>query len=190
MMKIIRGSIPGLVILEPIVYRDERGLFLESFNAARFGEAGLPVDFVQDNHSRSKRGVLRGLHYQINRPQGKLVTVVRGEVFDVAVDIRRESPTFGKWHGMILSETRPTLFWIPPGFAHGFCVLSDEADFLYKCTDFYSPANERAIRWNDPTLGIDWPLGSPSLSPKDSVAPDFAEADLPPHYEESQLPHG
>lgn len=188
-MKLTPGSIPGLVILEPRVYLDERGLFLESFNAARFAEAGLPVNFVQDNHSRSKRGVLRGLHYQMNRPQGKLVTVVHGEVFDVAVDIRRGSPTFGKWHGMILNETKPTLLWIPPGFAHGFCVLSDEADFLYKCTDFYSPADERAIRWNDAALAIDWPVNNPSLSAKDSLAPVLAEADLPPFDEESLLRH-
>lgn len=186
-MKLTPGSVPGLVVVEPRVFRDERGLFLESFNAARFEELGLPVTFVQDNHSRSKRGVLRGLHYQINRPQGKLVTVVHGEVFDVAVDIRRGSPTFGRWHGMILSAATPTLLWIPPGFAHGFCVLSDEADFLYKCTDLYSPADDRAIRWNDPAIAIDWPVSDPSLSPKDSLAPLLADADLPPYDEKSLL---
>ena len=175
-MKVVETPIPGLVIVEPRVFGDERGFFLETFNAARFAESGLPSAFVQDNHSRSARGVLRGLHYQRRNPQGKLVSVVRGEVWDVAVDIRDGSPTFGKWFGMSLSESRRQLLWIPPGFAHGFCVLSESADFLYKCTALYDPEDDRGIRWDDPAIGIDWPLANPTLSAKDRALPTLAEA--------------
>ena len=175
-MNVVETPLPGVRIVEPRVFGDERGFFLETFNAARFAEHGLPTSFVQDNHSRSARGVLRGLHYQRRNPQGKLVSVVRGEVFDVAVDIRQGSPTFGRWFGMTLSESRRQLLWIPPGFAHGFCVLSESADFLYKCTTLYDAADDRGIRWDDPALGIDWPLAEPTLSPKDRALPTLAEA--------------
>lgn len=167
-------AIPGVLVLEPRVFGDERGFFLESFNQRAFNEAtGLDVQFVQDNHSRSARGVLRGLHYQVPpHEQGKLVRVVRGSVFDVAVDIRRDSPTFGRWVGVELSETNHRQVWIPPGLAHGFLVTSDSADFLYKTTGYYHPNAERAIRWDDRTLGVAWPLeGAPVLSAKDAQAP-------------------
>lgn len=173
-LKVTPTAIPGVLILEPRVFGDERGFFLESFNQRAFNEAtGLDVQFVQDNHSRSAKGVLRGLHYQIApHEQGKLVRVVRGSVFDVAVDIRRDSPTFGKWVGVELSEANHRQVWIPPGLAHGFLVTSDSADFLYKTTCYYEPGAERAIRWNDPALGVAWPLeGLPVLSAKDAVAP-------------------
>ena len=157
-MKVIETAIPDLLILEPKVFGDARGFFMESFNARRFHEAtGLNVDFVQDNHSRSAKGVLRGLHYQIQQAQGKLVRVVRGSVFDVAVDLRRSSPTFGQWVGVTLSEENNRQFWIPPGFAHGFLVTSDSADFLYKTTDYYAPEHERSLAWNDPAVGAQWP---------------------------------
>jgi dTDP-4-dehydrorhamnose 3,5-epimerase len=167
------------VILEPRVFADSRGYFFESFNSRELAKIGINHQFVQDNQSRSVRSVLRGLHYQIRQPQGKLVRVVCGEVFDVAVDIRRSSPTFGKWAGVILSEQNKQMFWIPPGFAHGFLVLSETADFLYKTTDFYSPADERTIRWNDPQLGIEWPLkGEPVVSPKDAAGNLLADAEV------------
>lgn len=178
-LKVTTTGIPGVLILEPRVFGDERGFFLESFNQQAFNEAtGLDVRFVQDNHSRSAKGVLRGLHYQVApHAQGKLVRVVRGSVFDVAVDIRRESPTFGKWVGVELSETNHRQVWIPPGLAHGFLVTSDSADFIYKTTDYYAPAAERSIAWNDPTLAIDWPdMPQRQLSDKDSTAPTLQQA--------------
>ncbi len=179
-MQVIRTSIPDVVILEPKVFGDSRGFFLESFNARAFRAAtGLEVDFVQDNHSRSGRGVLRGLHYQLLQPQGKLVRVVRGSVFDVAVDIRRSSPTFGQWAGAELSEDNHRQLWVPPGFAHGFVVLSESADFLYKTTDYYAPEHERCIAWNDPALGIDWQFeGTPLLSAKDRDGRLLSDAEV------------
>lgn len=179
-MNIVRTAIPDLLILEPQVFGDARGFFLESWSQRRFDAAvGHPVNFVQDNHSRSARGVLRGLHFQLPpHAQGKLVRVVQGCVFDVAVDIRRSSPTFGRWVGVELSADNHRQFWIPPGFAHGFTVLSDTADFLYKTTDFHAPQAEGAVRWNDPALGIEWPdAGVPRLlSAKDEAAPLLADA--------------
>lgn len=172
--------LPGVKLLEPKVFGDERGFFLESWNAKVFADAGLDLTFVQDNHSRSARGVLRGLHYQLNTPQGKLVRVTSGAVFDVAVDIRRSSPHFGKWVGYELSDANKRMLWVPPGFAHGFVVLSDSADFLYKCTTLYDAPNDRGIRWDDPDIGIDWPLGDivPQLSGKDAVAPRLKDAEV------------
>lgn len=177
-MNITPTAIPDVLMLEPKVCGDVRGFFLESFNQRVFNEAtGLSVQFVQDNHSRSAKGVLRGLHYQLQQPQGKLVRVVRGAVFDVAVDIRRSSPHFGRWVGIQLSEDNHRQLWIPPGFAHGFLVLSDSADFLYKTTDYYAPEHERAILWNDPAIGILWPLAvEPLLSAKDRAAKLLADA--------------
>lgn len=179
-MNVIHTEIPDVLIIEPKVFGDERGFFYESFNAKRFAEAtGCDVDFVQDNHSRSGKGVLRGLHYQIQQPQGKLVRVAVGEVWDVAVDIRKGSPTFGKWVGVSLSATNHRQLWVPAGFAHGFVVVSDVAEFLYKTTDYYAPEHERCIRWNDPTLAIPWPLeGEPSLSGKDKQGLDLSQAEL------------
>jgi dTDP-4-dehydrorhamnose 3,5-epimerase len=178
-MKVIETSIPGCVIIEPCVFGDERGFFLETFHAARYGEsAGINLPFVQDNHSRSSKRVLRGLHFQKTKPQGKLVRVVSGEVYDVAVDIRANSKTFGKWEAVILSEQNKLQFWVPPGFAHGFVVLSDSADFEYKCTDFYDSADEGSILWSDPDLGIQWPVQNPIISAKDAVAKQLADLDL------------
>ncbi len=180
-MAFTRKAIPDLVLFEPRVFGDERGFFFESFNEREFVDAvGHSVDFVQDNHSRSRRGVLRGLHYQLPpHAQGKLVRVTSGEVFDVAVDIRKGSPTFGQWVGEILSESNKRQLWIPPGFAHGFVTLSDNADFLYKTSDFYTPTAERCIMWNDPRIGIDWPLTvAPQVSAKDAQGLPFAQADL------------
>jgi dTDP-4-dehydrorhamnose 3,5-epimerase len=173
-------AIPDLLVLEPQVFGDARGFFFESFNQQEFSRAtGLNLNFVQDNHSRSAKGVLRGLHYQVQQPQGKLVRVVRGAVFDVAVDIRKNSNTFGQWVGMELSEDNHKQMWIPPGFAHGFVVLSDSADFLYKTTEYYAPQHERCIAWNDPAIGITWPSGlQPKLSAKDQVGKSLAEAEL------------
>ena len=171
-MQVTTTAIEGVLLLSPKVFGDSRGFFFESFNARVFAEAtGLQLNFVQDNHSRSARMVLRGMHFQVNRPQGKLVRVVRGEVFDVAVDIRRDSPTYGRWVGERLSETNQRQLWVPPGLAHGFLVLSDSADFLYKTTDYYDPTSERCLAWNDPTVGIDWPLDgqTPALSGKDQA---------------------
>lgn len=179
-MKAIPTEIPDLLIIEPKVFGDSRGFFYESFNRRMFREiTGIDADFVQDNHSRSARGVLRGLHYQIKQPQGKLVRVVRGRVFDIAVDLRRASATFGKWVGVELSEENNRQLWIPPGFAHGFVVLSDSADFLYKTTDYWGPEHERCIIWNDPDLAIDWQLDGivPQLSAKDQQGKRFAEAE-------------
>ncbi|CCM78519.1 dTDP-4-dehydrorhamnose 3,5-epimerase [Rhizobium mesoamericanum] len=179
-MKAKSLAIVDVLLIEPTVYGDDRGFFFESFNQAQFkAVVGRDVSFVQDNHSKSARGVLRGLHYQIKQPQGKLVRVVEGEVFDVAVDLRKGSPTFGKWVGEILSADNKRQLWIPAGFAHGFLVLSETAQFLYKTTDFYSPENERAIIWNDPTLSIHWPLDTmPILSGKDAVAPALRDAEV------------
>ncbi|WP_431274085.1 dTDP-4-dehydrorhamnose 3,5-epimerase [Variovorax ureilyticus] len=176
-MKISPTSISDVVLLEPKVFGDSRGFFFESYNEDAFRQAvGQEVRFVQDNHSRSARGVLRGLHYQVKQPQGKLVRVVRGTVFDVAVDIRPASPTFGKWVGVELSEDNHRQLWVPPGLAHGFLVLSESADFLYKTTDYYAPQYERSIAWNDPAIGIRWPLnGEPTLSAKDAAAPTMAD---------------
>ena len=171
-------KISGVLILQPQVFGDARGFFLESFNARDFAQAtGLDVQFVQDNHSKSARGVLRGLHYQIAHAQGKLVRVVQGEVFDVVVDLRRSSPTFGQWDGVHLSAENHRQLWIPPGFAHGFVVLSESAEFLYKTTDYWYPAHERSLLWNDPALGIDWPIDfAPVLAAKDAAALPLAEA--------------
>ena len=170
-MNISHSKLKGCVIIEPRVFGDDRGFFLETFQAARYKqEAGIDLPFVQDNHSRSARGVLRGLHFQKTKPQGKLVRVVRGEVYDVAVDIRKGSATFGEWEGVILSEDNKKQFWVPPGFAHGFVVLSDTADFEYKCTDYYDPSDEGSILWSDPDLNIPWPIANPVLSTKDESA--------------------
>jgi dTDP-4-dehydrorhamnose 3,5-epimerase len=182
-MNVIESAIPDVKILRPRVFGDTRGFFVETWNRRTFAEVGLDVDFVQDNQSRSSKGALRGLHYQIRQPQGKLVRVARGEVFDVAVDLRRSSPTFGHWVGATLSGRNHDMLWVPPGFAHGFIVLSETADFQYKCTDFYAPAHERAIRWDDPDLRIDWPLPDgvePVLSGKDRSASSFRDADTFP----------
>lgn len=179
-MKVTPLAIPDVLLIEPTVFGDERGFFFESYNQKRFEEAiGRSVQFVQDNHSRSVKHVLRGLHYQIQQAQGKLVRVVEGEVFDVAVDLRKSSPTFGQWVGAILSAENKLQLWIPEGFAHGFVVLSDTAEFLYKTTDYYAPAYERCIIWNDPTLQIQWPAGiQPILSAKDAQGKVFAEAEV------------
>ncbi len=166
-MKAIQTTLPGVIIFEPHVYGDKRGFFLESFRSDILGATGITDTFVQDNHSRSKKGVLRGLHYQIKNPQGKLVRVSNGRVFDVAVDIRIGSPTFGRWHGTILDDESMRLMYIPPNFAHGFIVLSETADFLYKCTEYYHPESEQGILWNDPDIGINWPDIKASLSDKD-----------------------
>jgi dTDP-4-dehydrorhamnose 3,5-epimerase len=177
-MRFIPLEIPEIVLLETQVFEDQRGFFLESYNREKFAAAGLPADFVQDNHSASKQGVLRGLHYQIRQPQGKLLRVAAGEIYDVAVDLRRSSPTFGRWVGMVLSAERKNQLWVPPGFAHGFYVLSERAELLYKVTDYYAPQWERTLLWNDPGLGIEWPLlnGEPPLvSPKDAAGRPLAE---------------
>lgn len=175
-MEVIKTGLDGVVIIEPKVFGDERGFFLESFQADRYRElAGIEQAFVQDNHSRSSKGVLRGLHFQVNNPQGKLVRVVRGEVFDVAVDVNPASPTYGHYEGVVLSESNKRQFWVPPGYAHGFVVLSDTADFEYKCTEYYDPADEGGIIWNDPKVAIDWPIADPVLSAKDAVLPTLDE---------------
>lgn len=181
-MKVIQSELPGVLILEPEVHADERGFFFESFNARRFAQAtGFEGAFVQDNHSRSARGVLRGLHYQLQQPQGKLIRVIAGEVYDVAVDIRRRSPTFGHWRGVRLSAENKRQLWLPEGFAHGFLVLSDFAELLYKTTDYYAPAHERCLRWDDPDLAIAWPLEAPpQLSAKDQAGLCLADAELLP----------
>ena len=180
-MKLIETAISDVKILEPSVFGDERGFFLESWNANTFATLGLDLPFVQDNHSRSRQGILRGLHYQLQNPQGKLVRVTQGAVFDVAVDIRRRSPTFGQWVGVELSASNHRMLWVPAGFAHGFYVLSESADFQYKCTDFYNPAAEKSILWNDSDLNIHWPLvngQAPQLSAKDEQGTVFAQAEV------------
>ncbi|HZV19082.1 MAG TPA: dTDP-4-dehydrorhamnose 3,5-epimerase [Sphingobium sp.] len=177
-MNIIETAIPGVLILEPKVFGDERGFFMESWNERTFHEAGLDIAFVQDNHSRSSRGVLRGLHYQAPNPQGKLVRVTAGAVFDVAVDMRRSSPSFGQWVGVKLSAANKRMLWIPEGMAHGFLCLQDGTDFLYKCRGYYDPANEHSLLWNDPAIGIDWPLDglTPQLAAKDAAGRLLADA--------------
>jgi len=178
-MKVIKTKLQDCVIIEPRLFGDERGFFLETFQATRYRElAGIKQDFVQDNYSRSTKGVLRGLHFQKNKPQGKLVRVVKGSVFDVAVDLRPNSKTFKYWQGVILSEQNKKQFWVPPGFAHGFVVISDTADFEYKCTDYYDPKDEGSIIWDDSDIGIDWPISKPILSEKDSSASKLADLEL------------
>ena len=170
-MKVVETKLKDCVIIEPKIFGDERGFFLETFQAERYAaQAGITLPFLQDNHSRSSQGVLRGLHFQINKPQGKLVRVVKGKVYDVAVDIREDSSTFGQWEAVILSEENKIQFWVPPGFAHGFLVLSETADFEYKCTDYYDSSDEGSILWNDPDLNILWPTNLPTLSEKDANA--------------------
>ena len=181
-MKIVETPLPGVIQIEPDVFGDERGFFIETYSEKRYRDAGIKESFVQDNHSRSRQGVIRGLHYQLNHPQGKLVRVVRGSVFDVAVDIRKGSPTFGKAAWTILSDQNHYQFYVPPGFAHGFCVISEFCDFEYKCTDFYAPDDEGTVLWNDPGLEIPWPVANPQLSDKDTKAlclKDIREDHLP-----------
>lgn len=179
-MRIIDTAIPDVKLIEPRVFGDERGFFMETWNVVTFAEAGLDVSFVQDNHSRSSKGVLRGLHYQLRHTQGKLVRVTAGRVFDVAVDIRRSSPTFGRWVGYELSAANKRMLWVPEGFAHGFLTLEDGTDFIYKCTALYAPGHERSIAWDDAAIGIDWPLGdmTPQLSTKDMAALRLADAEV------------
>ncbi|MBW2067094.1 MAG: dTDP-4-dehydrorhamnose 3,5-epimerase [Deltaproteobacteria bacterium] len=172
-------ELPDVLIIEPVIFEDQRGFFTEMYHREKFFQAGIRESFVQDNLSRSRKGTIRGLHYQVIRPQAKIVWVLSGEVFDVAVDLRRSSPTFGKWTGTVLSDKNRKGLYIPPKFAHGFCVLSDEAYFYYKCSDFYSPSHERCIRWNDPDLAIEWPIQDPMLSEKDANAPLLKDAQLP-----------
>lgn len=180
-MRITPSALAEVLLIEPRVFGDQRGFLFESWNEQRFAEAGIAARFVQDNHTHSAKGVLRGLHYQVRQPQGKLVRAVTGEVFDVAVDIRRSAASFGRWVSFRLSAASRQMLWIPPGFAHGFVVLSDSADVLYKTTDFYAPEHERCILWNDPDIGISWPLaGSPTLSAKDAQAPLLRDAELFP----------
>lgn len=180
-MTVRETSLPGVLVLEPRVFRDERGFFIETFSARGIEGSGIPKDFVQDNHSRSSRGVLRGLHYQLHSPQGKLVHVARGSVFDVAVDIRVGSPTFGEWFGTELNDQNLHSLWVPEGFAHGFFVLSDVADVIYKCTRLYEGSDDRGIAWNDPRIGIEWPHGNPVVSAKDASYEGLSESrtDLP-----------
>ena len=174
-MRVLPTALPGVVLVEPDVYRDSRGFFLETYHERRYREAGIAATFVQDNHSRSLRGTLRGLHFQVRRPQGKLVRAVAGEMFDVAVDIRRGSPTFGRWVGAHLSAESFRQIYVPPGFAHGFCILSDVGEVEYKCTELYDAEDELGIAWNDPQVGIEWPVSEPLLSAKDKAAPRLAE---------------
>ncbi len=179
-MKFIETSLPGVICIEPAVHGDDRGYFMETWQSRRFAEAGIDLDFVQDNFSQSSKGTLRGLHYQIEQAQGKLVRVVQGEVFDVAVDLRKSSPNYGESVGVLLSAENKQQLWIPPGFGHGFLVLSETAEFEYKCTDFYAPQFERSIRWDDPNIGIEWPLADgeqPTLSSKDADAPFLDSAE-------------
>jgi len=177
-MRVLPTSLPDVLLIEPTVFEDARGFFFESYNCKAFADAGIDADFVQDNHSRSRHGVLRGLHYQIEHAQGKLVRVVAGEVHDVAVDLRRSSPRFGRHVGVRLSAANRRMLFVPPGFAHGFLVLSEAAEFVYKTTDYWYPAHERTLRWNDPALGIAWPEGIvPTLAPKDAAGVPLADAD-------------
>jgi dTDP-4-dehydrorhamnose 3,5-epimerase len=178
-MKLIPTKIPDVLLIEPKVFGDERGFFYESWNRKSMQSIGLDVDFVQDNHSKSQKNVLRGLHYQIEHPQGKLVRVIAGEVFDVSVDLRKSSPTFGQWVGFTLSAENKRIAWIPPGFAHGFCVTSETAEFLYKTTDYWSPEHERSLLWSDPTLAIDWPIDEmPLLATKDANGIDLSRCEI------------
>lgn len=177
-MKVHETAIPGVLVIEPVVHRDARGYFLETWREARYRTAGVALPFVQDNQSRSSRGVVRGMHYQLESPQGKLITVARGGIFDVAVDLRRSSPAFGRWVGVELSDANHRQLWIPPGCAHGFCVQSETADVVYKCTAPYLASDEHCLRWDDPSVGIEWPLGgvAPVVSPRDAAAPGLADA--------------
>lgn len=184
-MKVTPTRLPEVLIVEPRVFPDQRGHFYEMWVEERYRKAGICGPFLQDNVSRSVHGTLRGLHFQEPKAQGKLVTVLTGKIFDVAVDIRRDSPRFGQWVGLELDADHPRQLWIPPGFAHGFCVTSERADFLYKCTEYYSPATEGAIRWNDPNLAIDWPVPNPVLSEKDAVAPLLSEAQTLPSMDDN-----
>ena len=170
-MEVEQTSLPGVLLIKPKVFGDARGFFLETYSASRYQAAGIEAEFVQDNSSRSSKGVLRGLHYQLQYPQGKLVSVNRGEVFDVAVDIRMGSPTFGQWYGVVLNDTNHHQLYVPPGFAHGFVVMSDVVDFSYKCTDYYHPDDEQGVRWDDPVINIQWPIKTPVMSEKDRVNP-------------------
>ena len=181
-MKVTPTELPGVLLVEPKVFRDVRGFFLETFQAERYAAAGIPGPFVQDNLSRSGKGTLRGLHFQEPHAQGKLVQVLRGAVWDVAVDVRKGSPHFGRWVGAELNDENRHQLWIPSGFAHGFCVLSESADFFYKCTALFAPEAERAVRWDDPALGIRWPLEAPRLSAKDAAAPRLSEVAVLPNY--------
>lgn len=177
-MEVVRTEIPDVLLIQPKLFGDSRGCFMETFSTQRYAEHGIRSPFVQDNYSRSRRGTLRGLHYQIEQTQGKLVQVLRGEIYDVAVDLRRSSPTFGRWVGVTLSEENHRQLYIPPGFAHGFYVISEDVDFIYKCTDYYAPQHDRTLLWSDPTIGIPWPLvGEPLLSEKDKQGRAFADAD-------------
>ena len=177
-LNIRETALPGVLIIEPRLFSDERGWFMETFNAARFAEAGLPAEFVQDNQSLSRRGVVRGLHYQLSEPQGKLVRCVRGAIVDVAVDIRRSSPHFGKWTGVELTAENRLMLWIPPKFAHGFSVLSDEAEVVYKCTTLWDQPSDRSLLWNDPAMGIDWRVSEAIVAPKDAAARPLATAEV------------
>ena len=177
-MKITETKLAGVLIIEPKVFGDARGFFKEAFQAERYREAGIEYTFVQDNYSRSQKGVLRGLHFQITKPQGKLVSCPKGAVFDVAVDIDPNSTTYGQYVGVELTEENHKQLWVPPGYAHGFCVLSETADFQYKCTDYYDPSDEGGVIWNDPDVAIEWPISDPSLSNKDAILPTLAELDL------------
>jgi len=172
-MKVIETKLPGVLIIEPEVFGDARGSFYETFHAERYAQYGMKLNFVQDNFSRSSYGVLRGLHYQLEHTQGKLIWITQGKIFDVAVDIRHGSPTFGQWVSITLDASKPQQIYIPPGFAHGFCVLSEQVDFFYKCTNIYHPASEKGICWNDPDLNIPWPIKNPILSPKDTHYPNL-----------------
>jgi dTDP-4-dehydrorhamnose 3,5-epimerase len=179
-MKFHATGLPGVILIEPAVFEDERGFFMETFHRAKFAAAGLDVEFRQDNHSRSIGGVLRGLHYQLRHPQGKLVRVLRGAIFDVAVDLRKAAPTFGRWCGCELTEFNRRQLYVPPGFAHGFCVTSDAADVVYKCTEIYRPEDERTLFWNDPALSIGWPIADPLVSSKDAAGARLADAECFP----------
>jgi dTDP-4-dehydrorhamnose 3,5-epimerase len=181
-LNIRETKLPGVLLIEPIVFGDDRGFFMETYRADMFRDFAITETFVQDNHSRSARGVLRGLHYQEPNAQGKLVRCTRGAIFDVAVDIRRGSPSFGRWFGLELSDANRRMLWIPPGFAHGFCALEDHSDLVYKCTRLYDPASDRSILWNDPAIGIEWPIAEPVLSAKDAAAPLLAAATTLPAY--------
>lgn len=184
-MTVLETTLPGVLVLQPRVFGDERGFFLERYHAGRYAEAGIDATFVQDNHSRSQGGTLRGLHFQKRHPQGKLVEAIRGEIWDVVVDLRQGSPTFGRWEGHTLSADTHHQLWVPPGFAHGFCVVSEEADVLYKCTDVYHPEDEGGLAWDDPGLAIDWPVSDPLLSAKDQQYAQLARLapiDLPHVY--------
>ena len=177
-MQVEKTELPGVLIIKPRVFGDDRGFFMETYNKATFSQHSLPDTFVQDNHSRSARGGLRGLHYQYPQWQGKLVRCVRGEIFDVAVDIRRDSPNFGKWHGEMLSEENKRQLYIPPGFAHGFCVTSDIAEVTYKCTTVYKPSDDAGVRWNDPDIAVEWPIADGKVSDKDANAPFLKDLDI------------